>query len=81
MKLWRISQEENNGYDTYDSAVVAAKDEAAARLINPDGDEGWTSERYWGAWCKTPDKVKVELIGKATPNIVAGVIVASFNAS
>ena len=35
MKLWLISQTENEGYDTYDSAVVAAETENAARLIHP----------------------------------------------
>jgi len=31
MKLFLISQDENDGYDTYDSAVVCAKDEEAAK--------------------------------------------------
>src|SRR6266550_3316382 len=33
MKLWLISQYVNAGYDTYDSAVVAAETEEEARLI------------------------------------------------
>lgn len=36
MKLWLISQRDNNGYDTYDSAVVAAETEEEARCIHPD---------------------------------------------
>jgi hypothetical protein len=79
MKLWRISQETNSGYDTYDSAVVAADDEAAARLVNPDGE--WNRDRGWmGSWCHDPSEVKVDLIGEAAPDIVAGIVVASFNA-
>jgi len=35
MKLYLISQDRISGYDTYDSAVVAAKDEADARTIHP----------------------------------------------
>jgi hypothetical protein len=35
MNLYLISQNANNGYDTYDSAVVAAKSESDARTINP----------------------------------------------
>jgi len=31
MKLWIISQSVNRGYDTYDSAVVAAETEEEAR--------------------------------------------------
>ena len=34
MKLFLISQEQNNGYDTYDSAVVAAP---AAKVRWTDG--------------------------------------------
>jgi len=35
MNLYLISQDANDGYDTYDSAVVAAKSENDARTINP----------------------------------------------
>lgn len=35
MKLYLISQDKLDGYDTYDSAVVAAKDEFDARTIHP----------------------------------------------
>jgi hypothetical protein len=35
MNLYLISQDVNNGYDTYDSAVVAAKSGNDARTINP----------------------------------------------
>lgn len=35
MKLWRIWQDVNNGYDTFDSAVVAAESEGAARHVHP----------------------------------------------
>lgn len=43
MKLYLISQEENNGYDTYDSAVVAAASEAEAKRIDPSGFRRWDS--------------------------------------
>jgi hypothetical protein len=47
MKLWLISQEENNGYDTFDSAVVAAATEEAARRVVPSF--GGLGNRYiWG---------------------------------
>ena len=35
MKLWRISQNKNNDYDTYDSAVVVANSEEEAKTIHP----------------------------------------------
>lgn len=78
VKLWVISQTANSGYDTYDSAVVAADTEELARLTMPSEYEKW-GENY-SAWAPSPDKVKVELIGDAAPDVKAGVIVASFNA-
>ncbi len=77
MKLYKLSQNENTGYDTYDSMVVCAKDADEARNIHP--------ENYWkqeggihGVWCM-PEKVKVEYIGEAASNVAAGVVCASFN--
>jgi hypothetical protein len=71
LKLWRISQEVNQGWDTYDSAVVCASTEAEARIMQPSS--------FGSGWC-APEHVKVELIGKAAKGIGPGVIVASFNA-
>jgi hypothetical protein len=33
--LWKIYQNENNGYDTYNEAIVVAPDEETARNIHP----------------------------------------------
>jgi hypothetical protein len=77
MKLWLISQDENSGYDTYDSAIVAAETEDVARNTHPGG--GNWSETF-GSWASKPDLVKVRLIGDAVPGIEAGVWCASFNA-
>lgn len=74
MKLFLISQDHNEGYDTYDSAVVAAKDEEAARKVAV-GSTG-----ACGTWAK-PKHVIAEYIGTAKPGTKAGeVICASFNA-
>ena len=35
MKLYKLSQEINNHYDTYDSAIVCAENEEEARKIHP----------------------------------------------
>ena len=35
MNIYLISQEKNSGYDTYDSAVVCAENEEAAKLTCP----------------------------------------------
>jgi hypothetical protein len=76
VKLWLISQTTNNDYDTYDSAVVCAETEEAARGIHPSGS-GW--EYSSGSWV-SEDKVTVRLIGEATEDIPPGVVLASFNA-
>lgn len=94
LKLWIIEQEENSGYDTYDSAVVAAMSEGEAKRIHPSGDsrknwtdemastEEWESWRYhYSVWAHHPDNVKATVIGDAHASVSAGdVICASFNA-
>jgi hypothetical protein len=94
LSLYLISQNVNNDWDTYDSAVVAARDEDDAKHINPDGymEEGWwknddqpyeftswSKPRAFLGWCH-PEDVKVEYIGKASPDIARGVVCSSFNA-
>ena len=81
MKLFLISQTQNTGDDTYDSAVMAAPDEETARQMDP-----YTGEliEVWGdssaAWCSAPKHVAVRYIGEAAADIEQGVICASFNA-
>jgi hypothetical protein len=82
MKLWLLKQFESNGYDTYDSMVVAAETEDDARLIHPS--IGWQNKTGWPTvyddWAKTPDQVKVTLIGEAVDGTEPGAILRSFNA-
>jgi hypothetical protein len=86
-KLYLISQEENVGYDTYDSAVVVAPDEETAKIIDPRNwgrdnifmtEEDWN--RPYSSWCSSPDKVKVLHLGEATDDLKVGVVTSSFNA-
>lgn len=74
MNLYLISQTENEDYDTYDSAVVAAETPEDAARIHPDGSGSF------GTWARCPENVTVKLIGTATEGTPAGVICASFNA-
>lgn len=58
MNLYRISQAENCGCDTYDSAVVAAESPEEAALIHPD-DLGTpiappAKECEKQGWCSCP---------------------------
>lgn len=78
MKLFRISQDANNGCDTYDSAIVAASDAEAARAIHPNGSDRW--DGWSPSWAPSLDQVSVEYIGEAADNVPAGVVLASFNA-
>jgi hypothetical protein len=79
MKLYLISQDQNNDYDTYDSAVVCAKSEEEARNIHPNvfSDDPWEDS---GAWCSSPDLVTVIEIGVANPSQAPGIVCSSFNA-
>lgn len=90
MNLYRVSQTENDGYDTYDGAIVAAPDEATARKIHPsmagdlrmwvDGSDNkdWTG--HYPTWARHPDAVTVELVGVAASGVPMGTVLASFNA-
>lgn len=82
MNLYRISQNANNDYDTYDSAVVAAPDESTARIMNP-WNGSVMSESDWSqrsSWCSSPNDVQVELIGVASEGRAQGLILSSYKA-
>jgi len=84
MKLFKLSQTENSGWDTFDSLIVTAETEEDARNIHPQ--EYWDdpSEIEWGepygTWCSSPDSVEVEYLGEAKEGTERGIILASFNA-
>jgi hypothetical protein len=74
MKLWLISQDENCGYDIYDSAVVVAETEAEAKATLPSEYANWGV-----SWATGPEEVTAKLIGEAAES-VTGIVCASFNA-
>lgn len=76
MNLYLISQDQWTGYDTYDSAVVAAPSPEIAATIHPSGSNWWGG----GPWCDSPESVDVEFIGVAKEGTAQGIICASFNA-
>ncbi len=90
--LWRLSQDAESGYDTYDSCVVAALDEASAKRIHPsfyggtfdEAQETWVDSdgepRSHGDWALSPDQVTAVCIGATTTEELGTVICASFNA-
>lgn len=81
MNLYLISQDVNTGYDTFDSAVVAAETEEEAKTIHPadyNSDEPVT-ENTGDVWSPL-SKVQCKLLGTAIESTEKGVICASFNA-
>ena len=81
MNLYLISQNHNNDYDTYDSAVVVAESAESAKRMHPssgqlDVKQTMFSRNDWA----NPEYVEVVYLGKA--DIIDGrkVICASFNA-
>ena len=92
LNIYLLTQNTNRGYDTFDSCMVAAPDEATARGLHPRGDRVWNGHRWaWadgnphnasdGGWTD-PDNVTVEHVGVtlAERHFLVGVICSSFNA-
>jgi hypothetical protein len=81
MNLYLISQTENDDWDTFDSAVVAAPDEEIARNMSPStgGPCDWENKNSY-MWAFKPENVTVKLIGKAIKGTIQGVICSSFRA-
>lgn len=87
-------QDRNTGYDTYDSAVVAAESIEDAKRTSPDHyriwkEDGWhflysdgssSPETCFSSWTNDPEEVTAEFIGIASVDVKKGVVVASFNA-
>lgn len=78
MKLWKISRPGICGCDEYDSAVVAAENEQAARKTHPNKYGREDPPDIWNSWIPK-EQVVVELIGTAKPGTKPGVICASFH--
>lgn len=95
MKIFLVSQSRVTGYDTYDSMVVIARDEQAAREMHPSpsysfnrrlnqfGIQSVSGE--WHAplsrnWPDSPDLVEVEQIGVADLLGEPRIVCTSFNA-
>ncbi len=81
MNIYLISQKEIVGWDTFDSAVVAALTAKKARETHPsESSMGNPWKTRYPCWATIPKKVTAKLIGKAKHNTEAGIICASFNA-
>jgi hypothetical protein len=63
MKLFLISQKQNNTYDTYDSAVVAARNAEDATFTSPGNGKHITDWSDDYSWCNSVRHVTVEYLG------------------
>ena len=85
MNLYLITRNDDGDYDQYDSAVVAAPDEKAAKDLVERNLAYWTNHiwtRKGGAYIKehTELDITIEFIGIAKDGMPFGVVVASYNA-
>lgn len=82
MKLYLLTQDENQGEGCFESCVVVAEDEEGARNVHPFGD--W--DRV-DVWTYAPEDVEVTYLGDAREDLekagfslkVNNVICGSFN--
>lgn len=76
MNIYLLSQDVNNGYDTYDSMVVVS--DTAENAIKMSVDE--YHDEDWSTWAAAKD-IKCTMIGVAnTEYKITEIILASFNA-
>lgn len=93
MNLYKLTQEECTGYDSYDSVIVCAETSENAAKIHPWEYDlvKWSDQHrafyqgeklfFWSSvWVTRIENVKVELIGVAVSSLEEGVVLASFNA-
>jgi hypothetical protein len=90
LSLFLISQNENLGYDTFDSAVVCAESAADTRQMHPEcswehikfsdkqNAKQWTTTMGF-TWAVRPGGVSVRRLGPAY-RVARGIVLASFNA-
>jgi hypothetical protein len=82
MKLYLLTQDENQGEGSFESCVVVAEDEEGARNVHPFGD--W--DRV-DVWTYGPEDVTVTYLGDAREDLekagfalnINNVICGSFN--
>jgi len=82
LKLYLISQNKVTGYDTFDSAVVVAKNGKEAADIHPYGflDDTFLDKRE-SVWATDAADVVVEYLGEFKGIGPSGIVIcASFNA-
>ena len=82
MWLYKLTQTEVTGWDTWDACIVAASSEEEAKGIHPRSE--WDSENCWEdygyGWASSPENVTATLIGETHSFLTPCVVLSSFNA-
>ena len=79
MNLYLLTQNDINGYDTYDSCVVVANSEDEAKNIHPAWYQTFGEDRC--SWTDNTDKVNCTYLGEYAGDYKKSpIICASFNA-
>ncbi len=79
MNIFLISQYENCEIDTYHSAVVVAPDSEVARNTDPRTGLRMSAGDWkdpWSHWASCPERVIVQHLGSAAPNVPQGLVLA-----
>jgi len=83
MKLFLVTQDQNDDYDTYNGFVAAAPDIETARHMNPRTGKPMTQaewDKIFSYWCSGPEYVTVMYIGEDTTDFGQRIILSSFRA-
>ena len=80
MKLYKLTQNVNNGYETYPAIIVCAKNPEDAKRISPSSTDIDDYNEYSHNWADIKD-IQCEYIGKAAAHIQRGVVLADYTGS
>ena len=78
MNIYKVSQTQNKGYDTYDSFICYANTPEEASKMLPNDYMDWDDN--YSSWCSYPDNATITLIGSNDTVTEPSVILSSFNA-
>ena len=67
----------NSGFEVFDAIVIAAKTEEAARAYRPTNPNRHEEDH----WPLDQSLVRIKCLGEAAPDIEAGYIIGSYNAT
>jgi hypothetical protein len=80
LKLYKVTQDSNNEWDSYQGIIVAAYNEQDARSIHPSGE--WPrNDAYsydWVAEKEVDNLLTVQYLGVADKSVKRGVLLTDF---